>query len=179
MTTQRPASNSALSPRDALSDMRRSWPALRLYEKFEQGVSVVLTVLISLIVVAAICGLAARVVQLLGHGFLDPADHSLFQTVFGMILTVLIALEFNHSILSVLKRRDSIVQARTVVLIALLALARKFIILDAAATEPLTILGLASAVLALGAVYWLVRDQDRKDETSEEQARRDGAELAQ
>jgi uncharacterized membrane protein (DUF373 family) len=35
--------------------------------------------------------------------------------------------------------------------------------LDASKTEPLTIIGLATAVLALGAVHWLVRDQDRKD----------------
>jgi uncharacterized membrane protein (DUF373 family) len=43
------------------------------------------------------------------------------------------------------------------------ALSRKFIILDATKTEPMTIIGLAAAVLALGAVYWFVRDQDRKD----------------
>ena len=80
-----------------------------------------------------------------------------------MILTVLIALEFNHSILSVLERKQSIVQVRTVVLIALLALVRKFIILDISQAEPLTIIGLAAAILALGSVHWLVRDQDRKD----------------
>jgi uncharacterized membrane protein (DUF373 family) len=80
-----------------------------------------------------------------------------------MILTVLIALEFNHSILSVLERKQSIIQVRTVVLIALLALVRKFIILDINQTEPLTIVGLAAAILALGSVHWLVRDQDRKE----------------
>jgi uncharacterized membrane protein (DUF373 family) len=52
---------------------------------------------------------------------------------------------------------------RTVVLIALLALVRKFIILDVSHTEPLTIVGLAAAILALGLVHWLVRDQDRKE----------------
>ena len=93
---------------------------------------------------------------------LDPAEHGVFQAIFGMIFTVLIALEFNHSILGVLERKESIVQVKTVVLIALLALARKFIILDATKTEPMTIIGLAAAVLALGAVYWFVRDQDRK-----------------
>ncbi len=83
--------------------------------------------------------------------------------MFGMILTVLIALEFNHSILSVLHRQESIIQQRRVILTALLVLARKFIILDATRTAPLTIIELAAAVLALGAVHWLVRDQDRKD----------------
>lgn len=172
------APNSTEGPRGILSDLRHNWASLTIYEKFEQIVTIVLTVLISLVVFAALCGLAARVVQLLLRGVLDPADHSLFQSVFGMILTVLIALEFNHSVVGALRRREGIVQARTVVLIALLALARKFIILDAATTEALTILALASAVLALGVVYWLVGEQDRKDQAAALQARRDGAERA-
>jgi hypothetical protein len=34
----------------------------------------------------------------------------------------------------------------------------------------LTILGLAAAILALGSVHWLVRDQDRKDAAEQDQA---------
>ena len=123
----------------------------------------VLTALIGLVIIAAMVNLCFRIVLLVIFGLLDPAEHTVFQAVFGMIFTVLIALEFNHSILGVLHRQESIIQLRTVILIALLALARKFIILDASKTEPLTIIGLAAAVLALGAVHWLVRDQDRKD----------------
>jgi len=148
---------------DSLRETRRAWPGLSLYERFEEVVVVGLTALIALIIVAAMINLCFRVVLLVVFGLLDPAEHSVFQAVFGMIFTVLIALEFNHSILSVLHRQESIIQLRTVILIALLALARKFIILDASKTEPLTIIGLAAAVLALGAVHWLVRDQDRKD----------------
>lgn len=44
------------------------------------------------------------------------------------------ALEFKHSIVRAALRRDSIVQVRTVLLIALLALSRKFGILDSATT---------------------------------------------
>jgi uncharacterized membrane protein (DUF373 family) len=51
---------------------------------------------------------------------------------------------------------------RTVALIALLALVRKFIMLAASKAEPLTIVSLAAAVLALDAVYWPVRDQERR-----------------
>jgi uncharacterized membrane protein (DUF373 family) len=54
-----------------------------------------------------------------------------------------------------------------VVLIALLALVRKFIVLDAAHIDPVTLIGMAAAVLALGAVYWMMRDQDRRDLTEE------------
>jgi uncharacterized membrane protein (DUF373 family) len=72
-----------------------------------------------------------------------------------MVMTVLMALEFKHSLVSVLERRQSVVQVRAVVLIALLAMVRKFIILDAAAVDESRSSGLALAILALGGVYWL------------------------
>ena len=48
------------------------------------------------------------------------------------------------------------------VLIALLAIVRKLLILDLAETEAMQLFALSAAILALGAVYWLVRDQDRR-----------------
>ena len=150
---------------NALEQTREAWPGLTFYERFEQIVALSLTALISVVIAAALFHLTIRIVVMLLSGLVDPAEPSIFQGLFGMILTVLIALEFNHSILSVLERKQSIIQVRTVVLIALLALVRKFIILDVSHTEPLTIVGLAAAILALGLVHWLVRDQDRKDAT--------------
>jgi uncharacterized membrane protein (DUF373 family) len=147
---------------DTFVETREAWGDLGLYERFEQVVSLVLTVLVSLVVVAALVNLTFRIGALLVSGLIDPAEQSVFQAIFGMILVVLIALEFNHSILSVLERKNSIVQVRTVVLIALLALARKFIILDATKTEAATVIGLAVAVIALGAVYWMMREQDHR-----------------
>ena len=77
-----------------------------------------------------------------------------------MIFTVIIALEFKRSLLVVAERQHSVVQVRTVVLIALLAIVRKLLILDVGhATQEL--FALAAAIIALGVVYWLVRDQDR------------------
>jgi len=86
-----------------------------------------------------------------------------FQTVFGMIFTVIIALEFKRSLLIVTERHNHVVQVRTVILLAMLAIVRKLIILDIANTESLQLLGLAAAILALGAVHWLVREQDRRE----------------
>ena len=43
-------------------------------------------------------------------------------------------------------------------MIALLAICRKAIILDLAETDAMHILALAAAILALGVVYWLMRD---------------------
>jgi uncharacterized membrane protein (DUF373 family) len=93
-------------------------------------------------------------------GALDPLDHEVFQTLFGMIMTLLIAMEFKHSIIRVALRRESIIQVKTVILIALLALSRKFVILDTSSTGAATIAALAAATLVLGIVYWLLRERD-------------------
>jgi uncharacterized membrane protein (DUF373 family) len=141
-----------------------SFSALDLYERFEQVVCLILTALIALIISVALFHLGDRTLKLLLSDAIDPANQSTFQTVFGMVMTVLIALEFKHSVLVMLKRHQNIVQARTVILIALLAVARKFIILDLSEAPPMMLIGLAAATLALGAVYWLIRDQDTRDE---------------
>jgi uncharacterized membrane protein (DUF373 family) len=47
-------------------------------------------------------------------------------------------------------------------MIALLAICRKVIILDLTETDALHIVALAAAILALGVVYWLIRDSDQR-----------------
>jgi uncharacterized membrane protein (DUF373 family) len=130
------------------------------YERFEHVVAFILSVIIALVIALALLQLVTRVVPLLVTGSLDPLDHEVFQGLFGMIMTLLIALEFKHSIIRVALRRESIVQVKTVVLIALLALSRKLIVLDSKVTEAQTIAALALAMLVLGIVYWLLRERD-------------------
>jgi uncharacterized membrane protein (DUF373 family) len=138
---------------------RRRWAVMTLYERFEQVVALVLDAVIAIIIVVALFQLIRVVVVLLITESLNPLQHETFQVVFGMIMTLLIALEFKHSIIKVALRRDSIIQVKTVILIALIALSRKFVILDVE-TSPATIAALAMALLALGIVYWLMRKRD-------------------
>jgi uncharacterized membrane protein (DUF373 family) len=57
-------------------------------------------------------------------------------------------------------RQQSIIQTKVVLLIALLALARKFIVLDLKTAPPDQLLALAAMTLALGVTYWLMRERD-------------------
>lgn len=77
-----------------------------------------------------------------------------------MIMTLLIAMEFKHSILRVVAGQDSIIQVKTVILIAIMAISRKFIILDTKIISATEIAALSGALLALGSVYWLMRERD-------------------
>lgn len=153
-----------MSLRDELTAAQGRWELLTLYQRFEHIAILILTGLIAVIIVAAVWNLALKVLfsLILSESF-DPTDHAVFQTVFGMIFTVIIALEFKRSLLVLAERHETIVQVRTVILIAMLAVVRKLIILDLTTTNAQQLFALAAAILALGGVYWLVRDQDRRE----------------
>lgn len=149
---------------------REQWSALTVYEKFEQAVILLLSAIIAVVVVASVWALLREVLSRLVLGALDPLDFATFQIVFGMIFTVVIALEFKRSLLVVTQRQFGILQVRTIILIALLAITRKFIILDLGETSAAKIAALAGAALALGAIYWLVRDQDAREQLQSEKS---------
>ena len=93
---------------------------------------------------------------------LDPSDYSAFHAVFGMVLTVIIALEFKKSLLVGAEGGDTVVQIRSVVAIALLAICRKIILLDLTEADAPRVVALAAAILRLGLIYWSIGVRERK-----------------
>ncbi|MEA2990474.1 MAG: hypothetical protein QOG83_3185, partial [Alphaproteobacteria bacterium] len=126
----------------------------------EQVVSRIIMAFIAVVIVYSV-GLAAIELVIdfgLGRAFMEQ---ELLQDVFGSILTILILLEFNHSIAVSLKQKTGIIQARIVVLIAILVIARKIILLDFKTANIETLAGHAGVALALGALYWMITVSSR------------------
>jgi uncharacterized membrane protein (DUF373 family) len=142
-------------------DRGRAFSLDSLFERLEHGIMAVLTVLIAIVAVLSTWHLILSVSRMLLAGRLDPADHDVLQAIFGTIFTVLIALEFKRSLLIVATEQGSVVRVRSVVLIAMLATVRKFIVLDLTMVQVGETLALVAAILALGVVYWLIRSQDQ------------------
>jgi uncharacterized membrane protein (DUF373 family) len=153
--------------REELSAARSRWSLLSLYQKFEHAVILLLTGLIALIIALAVWNLLLKVASSIVYANFDPSDYAIFQALFGMIFTVIIALEFKRSLLIIAERKQNIVQVRTVLLIALLAVVRKLMILDLTSVDASQLFALALTILSLGGVYWLVRDQDRRERGKE------------
>jgi uncharacterized membrane protein (DUF373 family) len=153
-------------PSSGLKRLRENWPLLTYYQRFESIVALVLTLIVGLIIVVALFRLTCAVVLGLIWGALDPLNHEVFQAVFGEIMTLLIALEFNHTLQYVVTRQQSIIQSNVVLLIALLALARRFIILDLHTVTEGQLFGLAAAALALGVTYRLVKERQTTHDAS-------------
>ena len=143
-----------------MAKLRDEWSQLTYYQRFESAVAVFLSLVIGVVVLVALYRLASSVVASLLLGALNPLDPQVFQMIFGDILTLLIAMEFNHSLQLVVSREQSLIQTKVVLLIALVAIARKFIVMDVKETTPGLLFGLAAMALALGAVYWLMRERD-------------------
>jgi uncharacterized membrane protein (DUF373 family) len=80
--------------------------------------------------------------------------------VFGEIMTLLIALEFNHTLHYVIAGERGLIHTRMVVLIAELALARKVIVVDLFGVPASSVLALSALTVALAVTYWLIRDPD-------------------
>ena len=138
---------------------RKQWNILTYYQRFESAVAFVLTLVIALIVLVALYRLCVGVTTAFLFGAVNPLEHAAFQSIFGEIMTLLIALEFNHTLRYVVTKHQSIIQTKVVVLIALLAVARKFIIPDIRDATTGYLRGLAAITLALGATYRLMRER--------------------
>jgi len=74
------------------------WASLTFYQRFESLTAFILTLVITLVILVALYRLIAEVLGALVFGAMNPLEYKVFQAVFGQIMTVLIALEFNHTL---------------------------------------------------------------------------------
>lgn len=136
------------------------WKHLHVYDYFEQIGFRILIFFISLIVVHSLVLIGIKLVEDFAQGLMFR-EVDVMKEAFGLILTVIILLEFNHSIVSAMRAHTGAIQVRIVVMIAIIVMARKLILLDYQAAKLETLLGYGGLALALGIVYWLVIDAER------------------
>jgi uncharacterized membrane protein (DUF373 family) len=136
---------------DAIS---RKGGLYRLYSQFELVVSAVLLVVVSIIILYSVGVLAITLYNEFAAGGL--VEVAALKDTFGRILTILILIEFNHSIALAMHRRAGVLQVRVIVLISIIVIARKLILLDYTKVTLETLSGLGGLALALGLLYWLL-----------------------
>jgi uncharacterized membrane protein (DUF373 family) len=135
--------------------LQRDWKQFLSYAVFERLASRVVMLFVSIIIVYSIIVMAITLVE---EFRLSPSylDNESLKEVFGSILTILILIEFNHSIALALSTRSGILQARPIVLITILVIARKAILLDFATATFEQLIGIGAVALAFGLLFWLL-----------------------
>jgi uncharacterized membrane protein (DUF373 family) len=151
---------------DPMQSALRRFIGDTLYETFEHLVMLVLTILIVLMIAFATWHLALETIGLIVAGKLDPTDPEIYPDLFAIFFTILIGLEFKRSFLLVSSTQTNVVRIRSLILIGMLATLRKFILLDLREIQVGETAAVAGAILALGVVFWLVRDNDQSPGTT-------------
>ena len=114
----------------------------------------VLAVLMTFVIVMGVVDVARALYERLRTPPLMLLPISDILTTFGTFMAVLIAIEIFVNITIYL--REDVIPIRIIMATALIAVARKVIILDVDKVEPPYLWGLASVVLAMSIGYWLV-----------------------
>jgi uncharacterized membrane protein (DUF373 family) len=139
-------------------NFKRRWKDMAPYEIFEQITSRVVMFFVSIIIVYSLIVMAIDLYEQFGLGLAFVESESL-RDVFGSILTILILIEFNHSIVVAISKKSGILQARPIVLITILVIARKVILLDFNTATFEKMLAISALAVAFGLLYWLMRDR--------------------
>ena len=128
-------------------------------KRFESVVSKLLSVTMLVVIIVIMVDLIGYLATML----LTPDPAGFFTDtlgkVFGVFLSVLIALEILENITAYLRKHA--IQLELVIVTSLTAIARKIIILDLEKITGLSVIGLGVAVLALSISYWIVRSLHR------------------
>jgi|SRR6185437_312144 len=125
------------------------------YERFEGLVSRLIMVVLGFLTLYALGAAGIELVNDLRLGA-DFIEKELLQDTFGSILTVLILLEFTHSVYASIKNRSVVIEARAIVLIAVIVVARKLILVDFKSATLEQVGAYGGIALALGVLYWLL-----------------------
>jgi uncharacterized membrane protein (DUF373 family) len=136
-----------------------------LVERFETGIVLVLILLMMGVIALATLDLAWRLVtDVLTPPVLRLEVQDLLE-LFGLFLLILIGLELLETTRAYL--RSHVVHLEVVLEVALIALARKVIVLDTAKEGGVTVLGLAALALALAVAFYLQRRAKKRAERPE------------
>ena len=128
---------------------------IELLKKFERYIVIALIVMMVLVVLVATVELGWIIIKnIMGPPMFLLVISDLLE-IFGFFMLVLIGIELLETIKAYLV--DNVVHVEIVLEVALIAIARKAIILDIEKYEGLTILGTAGLILAVATAYYAVK----------------------
>ena len=132
---------------------------LSYLDKFQKFIIVILAILMGFVVMLA----TLELVYIIALDLLSPPivllDSKELLDIFGYFLLILIGIELLETFSIYIRERA--INVQVVLLVAMIALARKVIILDAEDIQSLTLFAIGFVILALAAEYYMVkRSQD-------------------
>lgn len=132
---------------------------MKFFDQVEKYISYALLALMAVIVISATLEVGYTIVTEIftPPGFFIGVQ-DMFE-LFGLFLMVLIGLELMSSIRMYVK--DQTIHAELMLLVAITAITRKIVIIDAKAIDPLILFAIGFVVISLTAGFYLMRKANR------------------
>jgi uncharacterized membrane protein (DUF373 family) len=146
--------------KDRLRQLTGDQAFLQGAEFFENLVAKILLIAIILISLYALLDLTIALFNVVLSTSVGSLGKGLI-SIFGLFLNLLIALELLENITGYLRKH--VLQVELVIVTAIIAVARKVVILDLEKTSGIELIGLAAAALALTLGYWVIRISNHED----------------
>lgn len=128
---------------------------LEWVQKFERIVYLVLIALLMVVVVFSVFELAyVMIIGLWSESWFQLENHELLNLL-GYFLLVLIVVELLDTIKVYVQKNE--IHVEVIVLLAIIAVARKVILLDPANLDSLVLIGIGTLFIALAAGYYLIK----------------------
>lgn len=124
-------------------------------DQFQKAILTVLIALMSLVVMLT----TLELIYVLAIDILSPPiillEINELLSIFGFFLLILIGIELLETFRIYLQ--ENVINVQVVFLVAIIAIARKIIILDFDKTQDLTLIGLGFIMISLASAYYLVK----------------------
>ena len=133
---------------------------LKHIEKFERVINVTLLLMLALVVVLATIDLGWIIVKDMLTPPVILLDNEELLELFGAFLLVMIGLELLNTIKIYITEKT--VHVEVVLVVGIIAIARKVVVLEPEMLDGTTLLGIAAVIFALTVGYYFVRLDARK-----------------
>lgn len=138
-------------------EVRRDEPIIALSVRVIRGAIRLLAVLMALVILWCVADVVLVLYERLATPPVFLLDLNDIFVVFAAFLAVLIAIEIFANI--TLYLRSDVIHVKLVIATALMAIARKVIVLDLSTLQPEYLYGISGLVIGLGLTYWLVSEK--------------------
>ncbi len=134
---------------------------LAILKKLEKGMILALILMMTTVLFLSIIELGWILVKDIITEPMFILEISELLEIFGLFLLVLIGIELLDSIKTYIT--ENVIHVEVVLIVAMIAIARKVIILDIDKYSSMTFIGIASLILALSVAYYLIKKVHQDD----------------
>jgi len=136
---------------------------LNFLKKFERIIVLALISMMALVIVLSILELGWTIGRDIVDNFKGPLNFMLLDNllaIFGLFLLILIGVELLETMKIYLK--DDVVHVEVILLVAIIAIARKAVVLDLEKVDSVTIISLGIIIIALAMAYFIIKKVKKK-----------------